>query len=57
MHFLLIILILLIIWRATGWEFDVAVGCTFLAYLPLTPVVSRWARVLWMYVDRRFDPD
>jgi uncharacterized protein (DUF983 family) len=51
------LLLLLLIWRITGWQFDMVVGCTFLAYLPLVPVVSRWSRVLWMYVDRRFDPD
>jgi len=29
----------------------------FLCYLPLVPVVTRWARVIWIYVDRYFDPD
>ena len=48
--------IVLLIWRITHWQFDIVMGCAFLAYLPLVPVVSRWARVLWMYVDRRFDP-
>ena len=49
--------LVLLIWRITGWPFDVVMGCAFLAYLPLVPVVSRWARVLWMYVDWKFDPD
>jgi uncharacterized protein (DUF983 family) len=48
--------IVLAIWRATRWEFDVVVGCAFVAYLPLVPAVTRWARVLWIYVDRHFDP-
>jgi len=42
--------------RLTGWPFDVVMGCAFVAYLPLVPAVTRWARVLWMYVDRHFDP-
>ena len=49
--------LVLAIWRITRWQFDVVMGCAFVAYLPLVPVVSRWARVLWMYVDRTFDPD
>ena len=44
-------------WRISGWQFDVVMGCAFLAYLPLVPFVSRWARVLWMYVDWNFDPE
>ena len=27
--------IVLLIWRITGWPFDVVMGCAFLAYLPL----------------------
>jgi len=48
--------IVLAIWRVTGWPFDVVMGCAFVAYLPLVPAVTRWARVLWIYVDRHFDP-
>lgn len=42
-----------LIWRITGWGFNVVMGCAFLAYLPFVPAVARWARVLWMYFDRR----
>jgi uncharacterized protein (DUF983 family) len=49
--------LVLLIWRITGWQFDVVMGCAFVAYLPLVPAVSRWARVLWLYLDRKFDPD
>jgi len=48
--------IVLLIWRWTGWPFDTVMLCAFAAYLPLVPVVTRWSRVLWIYVDRRFDP-
>ena len=51
------LLLVLLIWRLTRWRFDVVMLCAFLGYLPLVPVVTRWARVIWMYVDRHFDPD
>jgi uncharacterized protein (DUF983 family) len=51
------LILVLLIWRLTRWQFDVVMGAAFLAYLPLVPVVSRWSRVLWMYLDRTFDPD
>ena len=46
-----------LIWHFSRWDFDVVMVCTFVAYLPLVPVVSRWSRVLWMYLDHRFDPE
>ena len=48
--------LVLLIWKVTGWDFDVVMFCAFVAYLPLVPVVSRWSRVLWLYLDQRFDP-
>jgi uncharacterized protein (DUF983 family) len=49
--------IVLLLWRSTGWRFDTVMLAAFVCYLPLVPVVTRWARVLWIYVDRHFDPD
>jgi hypothetical protein len=51
------LILVLLIWRLTRWQFDVVMGCAFVAWLPFVPVVSRWSRVLWMYLDRAFDPD
>ena len=48
--------VVLFIWRISGWPFDLVMGCAFVAYLPLVPAVTRWARVLWIHVDRHFDP-
>jgi hypothetical protein len=48
--------IVLVLWRITHWPFDTVMLCAFLAYLPFVPVVTRWARVIWMYVDWHFDP-
>ena len=50
------LLLVLLLWRITGWPFDLVMLCAFVAYLPFVPVVTRWARVLWMYLDWHFDP-
>jgi hypothetical protein len=48
--------IVLVLWRWTKWDFDWVMIGAFLCYLPLVPVVTRRARVLWLYIDRHFDP-
>jgi uncharacterized protein (DUF983 family) len=50
------LLLVLLLWRITRWPFDLVMLCAFLAYLPLVPPVTRWARVLWLYLDWHFDP-
>ena len=52
-----VLVLMLLFWRFTSWRFDVVAIAAFLAYLPLVPVVTRFARVVWLYVDRHFDPD
>jgi len=52
-----VLALVLAIWRITGWHFDVVVLSAFVAYLPFVPLVTRWARVFWIYMDRHFDPD
>ena len=52
-----VLALMLIFWRVLAWRFDLAVVGAFVAYLPLVPVVTRAARVVWMHVDRHFDPD
>src|SRR5437764_2007085 len=52
-----VLVLMLLFWRFTSWRFDVVALAAFLAYLPLVPLVTRFARVLWLYVDRHFDPD
>jgi uncharacterized protein (DUF983 family) len=52
-----VLAIMLLFWRLTSWPFDLVILAAFVAYLPFVPAVTRWARVLWMYVDRHFDPD
>jgi hypothetical protein len=50
------LLLVLAIWHFTGWPFDWSVGAAFIAYLPLVPLVTRWARVFWIHLDWHFDP-
>jgi len=52
-----VLALMLIFWRVAGWQFNLAVVAAFVAYLPAVPFVTRAARVVWMYVDRHFDPD
>jgi uncharacterized protein (DUF983 family) len=49
-------LISIAIWRLSKLSFNVVMVCAFLAYLPLVAPVTRFARVVWIYVDRHFDP-
>jgi hypothetical protein len=51
-----VLLLILLIWKLSGWPFDWSIAAAFVAYLPLAPLVARFARVLWMYVDQNFDP-
>ena len=51
-----VIVLVLLIWRLTGWPYDVSIAAAFIAYLPLVPVVTRYARVVWMYIDHAIDP-
>jgi uncharacterized protein (DUF983 family) len=52
-----VLVLVLLLWWLTAWRFDVVIVAAFVAYLPLVPAVTRFARVLWLYVDRHFDPD
>lgn len=51
-----VLVLALLIWRYSRWSFDVVMFAAFVAWLPFVPAVTRWARVLWIYLDRHFDP-
>lgn len=38
------------------WSGIVVAGVSLLPYLPLTPVVFRYSRIVWVYLDRAVDP-
>jgi uncharacterized protein (DUF983 family) len=51
-----VLLLVWIIWRLTGWSLEMVLLGAFVAYLPFVPIVTRYSRVIWIYVDRKFDP-
>jgi uncharacterized protein (DUF983 family) len=51
-----VLLIMLSLWHWTHLSFDAVFIGTFIVYLPLVPAVTRWARVIWLFVDWHFDP-
>jgi len=51
-----VILLVLLIWKLTGRLSDASFAIAFVAYLPFVPLVARYARVVWMYLDQAFDP-
>ena len=51
-----VLALVVIFWRLAGWSFGNAVMGAFVAYLPLVPFAVRFSRVIWIYVDRTFDP-
>jgi len=51
-----VLLLVLLIWKITGWPYDVSIGVAFVAYLPAVPFVTRFARVVWIYIDQAIDP-
>lgn len=51
-----VLILMLLFWRFTSWRFDLVVVAAFVAYIPVVPLVTRYARVVWLYVDQHFDP-
>lgn len=51
-----VLALVVIFWRLLNWSFGAAVIGAFVAYLPLVPFAVRLSRVIWIYVDRAFDP-
>jgi len=50
------LMISIAIWRISKLSFNLVMVCAFVAYVPLVLPVTRLARVVWIYVDRHFDP-
>jgi uncharacterized protein (DUF983 family) len=51
-----VLALVLFLWWLTNWRFDIVILAAFVAYLPLVPAMTRFARVLWLHLDRHFDP-
>ena len=52
-----VLILVLAFWRLAGWSFNAALIGGALSYLPFVPVVVRFSRVIWIYVDRSIDPN
>lgn len=52
-----VLVLVLLLWWWTGWRYDIVILAAFVCYLPAAPVVTRYARVIFMYVDQHFDPE
>jgi uncharacterized protein (DUF983 family) len=44
-------------WLLAHWRYEFALLGAFVAYLPFVPLAARFSRVVWMFIDRHFDPD
>lgn len=52
----ILILLTAVVWLATSWPIHWAAGAAAVAYLPLSLVVFRYSRVLWIHFDQAVDP-
>jgi uncharacterized protein (DUF983 family) len=53
----MIALLGLVIWAVTGWWITKVMVWAVVLFLPLSPAITFFARVLWIYLDQTFDPD
>jgi uncharacterized protein (DUF983 family) len=51
-----VLALVLTFWRLAHWSMGAAIAGGAIAYLPLVPLVVRLSRVIWIYIDRSFDP-
>ena len=51
-----VLLFSLLFWKLSPWPYDICIGAAFIAYLPFVPWVTRFARIVWMYIDQAVDP-
>jgi hypothetical protein len=46
-----------LVWDVTKWPLMKSVWVGIVLFLPLAPVLTWMARVLWIYLDQGIDPD
>ena len=49
--------LMLVYWWLTPWRLETLLLAAFLTFQLFVPVVLRFAKVVWMYADRAFDPE
>jgi uncharacterized protein (DUF983 family) len=54
----LLFIIFVVLWSlfSTTWTLMFNLLITFLVFLPFVPIIYRYSRVIWMYVDWQIDP-
>jgi uncharacterized protein (DUF983 family) len=52
-----VVLIAALLWAITGWWITKDTIWAVVLFLPLTPTITLFARVLWIYLDRSIDPE
>jgi len=45
------------VWYFTRWPLEKTAIVAFLIFLPVVPTLTRFGRVLWIYLDRMMDPE
>jgi uncharacterized protein (DUF983 family) len=49
--------LMLVYWWLTPWRLETLLLAAFLTFQLFVPLVLRFAKVVWMYADRAFDPE
>ena len=52
----LVAILFFVLLAITRWSLEWVLLAASLAFLPLAPVCLRYARALWIHLDRRIDP-
>ena len=52
-----IAILTLLLWFLVHWPFRTTVVAAVLLFIPLVPLLTVMARVLWIYLDQSVDPD
>ena len=52
----LLVLLTVLVWLLTQWPLLWVFVLTTLSYLPLTPAIFRYSRVIWIHLDQAIDP-
>ena len=54
---LTIALIAVSLWAVTGWWITKVTIWAVVLFLPFAPMITLFARVLWIYLDQTIDPE
>ena len=53
----LAVVTLALMWAFPGHDDRLMVLCAAVLFVPFVPLVFRWSRILWMFMDQLVDPD